>query len=337
MGQNHARIYSEIGDLVGVYDAIPETAHKVAKRLNTSSYGSVDDLLGDVDAVSVCTPTTTHFLTARTAIKRGKAVLVEKPFTGEEEQARMLCQLAEENDVTIASGFVERFNPVVKATKDIFEAGKMGRLVSISSRRVSSFPARVRDVGVIKDLAIHDIDVIRYITGLEVRSVYTLAGKMNGLPFEDHANLMLKLGDTVNATVEVNWLTPMKVRRVAMTCSRGFAEMDYTDQSLQLSTSTHENVDSTNLSQIPMELNTQHMYVKKEEPLRMELEAFVQAAGSNSKAAVDGWDALSNLRVCNAALRSLATEHQVDIEYNLDTEVEVDETVYNGSTLLYRR
>lgn len=339
MGQNHARIYSELGNLVGVYDALPESAQKVAKRLGTIAYGSVEALLVDVDAVSVCTPTTNHFEVAREAIRRGRAALVEKPFTGEELEARALCELAEEKEVTLASGFVERFNPVVEATKKLLAAGKMGRLVSIGSRRVSSFPFRIRDVGVIKDLAIHDIDVIRYMTGQEVLSVSALGGRMNGLKYEDHANLLMRMSEGVNATIEVNWLTPMKVRTVAMTCSSGFALMDYTDQSLEFASAKAGELDITNLSQVPMELNTQHLFVKKEEPLKRELEAFIKAADANEKAVVDGWDALANIRVCNSALRSLADGQVMGVESiqerreeTLDQEIESA-----GSIMLVRR
>jgi len=302
-----------MGNLVGVHDAFPDSAKHVAKRLGTTVFGSVDEMLSNVDAVSICTPTTCHFGVAKKAIELGKAVLVEKPFTGDEEQARLLCELAEAHKVTLASGFVERFNPVVKATRDSVSAGKFGRLVSIGSRRVSSFPGRIRDVGVIKDLAIHDVDVIRYLTGMEVRSVYALGGRMNGLQYEDHANILMELGDSVTATLEVNWLTPMKVRKVSLTCSSGFAQMDYIDQSLEFSSSRSHGVDDGNLSQIPMELDVHQVFVKKEEPLKRELEAFMRSAEMSAKAQVDGWDALANLRICNAALLSLADGRHVEL------------------------
>ena len=338
MGQNHARIYSELGNLVGVYDALPESAQKVAKRLGTNDYRSVEELLANVDAVSVCTPTSLHFDVAREAIRRGKAALVEKPFTGDETEARVLCEMAEEKEVTLASGFVERFNPVVEATKKILASGKMGQLVSIGARRVSSFPYRIRDVGVIKDLAVHDIDVIRYMTGSEVRSVCALGGKMNGLQFEDHANLLMGMDSGINATIEVNWLTPMKVRTVAMTCSSGFALMDYTDQSLKFSSSKNEELDVANLSQVPMELNTQHLFVKKEEPLKRELEAFLKAAEANEKAAVDGWDALANIKVCNGALQSLADGRVVEVENIGEHRTEgLEQAIESDSSMLLVR
>lgn len=313
MGQNHARIYSELNNLVGVNDASLDSASRVAKRLGTRAFNSIDELLANVDAVSVCTPTTSHFAVAKKAIEMGKAVLVEKPFTGDETEATILCELAEANKVTLASGFVERFNPVVEATKEMFMAGRFGRLVSISSRRVSSLPGRIRDVGVVKDLAIHDVDVIRYITGQEVRSVYALGGRMNGLNFEDHASFLMELDDSVIATVEVNWLTPMKVRQVSLTCSSGFAQMDYINQSLEFSSSIIPDIDDSDLSHIPMELDVRRVFVKKEEPLKRELEAFLNAAEMSARAKVDGWDALANLRVCNAALLSMVGGKHIDM------------------------
>ena len=314
MGQNHARIYSEMGNLVCVYDAFADAADKVASRLRTTACGSVAELLSKVDAVSICTPTSTHYDVAVQAIKAGKAVLLEKPFTGVVETATTVCEAAEDEGVTLASGFVERFNPVVSATKDSLSAGRFGELVSISSRRVSSFPSRIRDVGVIKDLAIHDVDVIRYITSSEVRSVYALGGRMNNPQFEDHASFLMEVGDRVVGTVEANWLTPMKVRKVSLTCSKGFVEMDYVDQSLEFSTASFQDVDLANLSNIPMELDSRHIFVKKEEPLKRELQSFVRAASSNAKAEVDGWDAVANLKVCDAALQSLKEGKRVEIQ-----------------------
>ena len=135
---------------------------------------------------------------------------------------------------------------------------------------------------------------------------------MNGLQYEDHANFLMQMNDSVIASIEVNWLTPMKVRKVSMTCSSGFAEMNYTDQSLEFS-SSNIHVDDANLSQLSMDLDTHHLFVKKEEPLMRELESFMQAAEKGTKAQVDGWDALANLKVCNGALRSLTEGSPIEI------------------------
>jgi UDP-N-acetylglucosamine 3-dehydrogenase len=313
MGQNHARIYSEMGCLAGVYDIFSESAQKVAKKLGTTAYSDIDSLISKVDALSICTPTDNHYDVAVKAIGQGRSLLVEKPFTGDVEKARNLCELAEKKGVALASGFVERFNPVVAATKEAVSGNKFGQVVSIASRRVSSFPSRIRDVGVIMDLAIHDVDVIRYLTGKRIDSVYALGGKMANDRFEDHATLLLGISGGSIGMVEVNWLTPMKVRKVTLTCSKGLAEMDYMDQGLRFSSARMEGVDFTNLSSIPMELDAHHILVKKEEPLKRELKNFLDGAEGSSKLESDGWNAVDNIAICSAALQSMQQSCRIDI------------------------
>ena len=311
MGQNHARVYSEIAELVGVTDAVPEQAARVASHLGTKAYSTVDDLLDDVDAVSVCTPTSFHYDTALKAILKGKHLLVEKPFTGDSEKAAEICQIAEENAVTIASGFIERCNPIVSVAKETMESGKIGKIISLASRRVSSFPTRIRDVGVVMDLGIHDVDVMRHITSSNVRSVYAVGGRFANPLFEDYANLLMEFENDAVGFVEVNWLTPMKVRKVSFTCSGGFVQMDYTDQSLEVSTSKVGNMDQSDMFRIPLEYDVRKISVKKEEPLKTELVRFLEAAESGGVPAAGGIDAVQNLKVCEAALISLKTHGKV--------------------------
>jgi UDP-N-acetylglucosamine 3-dehydrogenase len=313
MGQNHARIYSEMGCLAGVFDVDAEAAGRISKRFGVSPYTNMDALIQEVDAVSVCTPTQYHYDAAAKAIEQGRSALVEKPFTGEVESARKLCELAESRGVTIASGFVERFNPVVAATRDALASGRFGKVVSIASRRVSSYPFRIRDVGVIMDLAIHDVDVLRYLTGERIESVYALGGRMANDRFEDHATLLLQTAGGPTGMVEVNWLTPMKVRKVSITCSDGYAVMDYMDQSLQFSTSRMDHVDTSNMASMPIELDTHQVYVRKEEPLKRELESFVRAAESGGRSECDGWNALQNVSICAAALESMRDGRRVEV------------------------
>jgi len=313
MGQNHARIYAEMGCLEGVYDAFAESAQRISRKLDTTAYPDVTSLLEKVDALSICTPTTTHYETARQAIEMGRSVLVEKPFTGDVDRARELCEMAEDKGVALASGFVERFNPVVEATKNSLASGRFGSVVSIASRRVSSFPSRIRDVGVVMDLAIHDIDVIRHLSAKSIESVYALGGKLANDRFEDHAVILLELEGGATGMVEVNWLTPMKVRNVTLTCSNGLAQMDYIDQSLRFSTANMMGVDLANMSQIPMELDTHHVLVRKEEPLKRELASFMHAVETSTRPDSDGWNALANISVASGALTSISRGCRIDL------------------------
>jgi UDP-N-acetylglucosamine 3-dehydrogenase len=311
MGQNHVRVYSEIADLIGVHDAFKEQSTKIAQRFNIGSFDSLDDLLDRVDAVSICTPTSFHYETALKVIGKGKSLLIEKPFTGNSRQAEELTRLAEKEGVTLASGFIERFNPIVSVAKEAIHADRFGKVISLASRRVSSFPARIRDVGVIMDLGIHDIDVIRYMTDSEVKTVFALGGRFQNDKYEDYANLLLEMENGTMAFVEVNWLTPMKVRSVSLTCSGGFVLLDYTDQSIAISSSKTSNTDLSDMFRMPLEQDVRKISVRKEEPLKRELEMFLAATEGKTRPFVGGMDAANNLKVCEAALESLRTGAKV--------------------------
>jgi UDP-N-acetylglucosamine 3-dehydrogenase len=307
MGLNHARVYSEIANLVGIADSDEKILNSVSERFDVKGYSDFHNLLDkeDLDAVSISTPTSTHFDIASEFIKAGIPVLVEKPMGGDLEKARILVEEARNNNVIIAAGFIERHNPVVGLTKSLVEKKQFGNVISISSRRVSSFPARIKDVGVIFDLGIHDIDVIRYLLGAKVRSVYALAGKTGGSEFEDHANIFLEFEDGILAVIEVNWLTPMKVRKVSLTCSKNFVEMDYINQLLQVSSSTIKKIDSGNLYRIPQEYSERKIELERREPLKNELDDFLKAVETKGTPLVSGEEGVATLEIAQAAMQSV--------------------------------
>lgn len=305
MGQNHARVYAEIADLVAVADPDVKAGGAASNRFTTSFYPEYKALLKEpLDAVSVCVPTSEHLKVALNVIAKGVNLLVEKPLAGSVEEAWKIVEAADRAGVTLAVGHVERHNPVVAVVKRSLEAGDYGELITLAARRVSSFPTRVRDVGVVMDLGVHDIDILRYLAASRVRSVYALSGRRVHEKFEDHANLLVRFENGVHGFVEVNWLTPMKVRRLSLTCQRNFVEVDYTDQSVTVSSSTMGPFDSSNLYQIPLEHHSQRMQVRKEEPLRIELEDFLAAIREHRAPLVGGADAVETLRVAEAAIES---------------------------------
>ena len=306
MGQNHARVYSEITNLVGIADLDEKALSRTSERFNVKSYRDYRELLEhkDLDAVSVSTPTSMHFEVAWAAIEAGKHVLIEKPMCGELDKAEQLVAKAKKKGVVVAAGFIERHNPVVGFTKSLIEKKQFGEVISVSSRRVSSFPARIKDVGVIMDLGIHDIDVIRYLLGSKVSSVYALTGKIGHTEFEDHANVLLEFENGVFAFVEVNWLTPMKVRKVALTCSLNFLEMDYINQNLQVSSSTIKKLDSGNLYRIPQEYEERKIELERREPLKNELCDFLDAIEQDRPPLVSGDEGLDTLKIAHAAMLS---------------------------------
>ena len=308
MGQNHARVLSEVADLVGVADPDPKAGGAVANRLSVSYFPDHRALLRErLDAVSVCVPTNLHHAIAKDVIDAGKHLLVEKPLCGTAREARGLVEAARKAGVVLAVGHIERHNPVVDSAKRHLEAKDWGDLITAGARRVSNFPDRIRDVGVIMDLAIHDIDVLRYLLASPVASVYAVGGRQRHASFEDHATILLTFANGVNGYVEANWLTPMKVRKLSLTCSKNFVELDYTAQAITISSATLGELDPFNLYQVPFDYDIRHVNLRKEEPLRRELEDFLHSIKEGREPMVNGEDAVETLRVVEAAVESERT------------------------------
>jgi len=305
MGQNHVRVLSEIADLAGIADPDVKVGGAVSNRFNVSYFTDHKALLKeDLDAVCVCVPTEHHERVALDAIGSGVGILVEKPLADTSEAGERIVEAAARAGVVLAVGHIERHNPAIAVVKRHLDEGQYGDLVTVTARRVSSFPGRVRDIGVVMDLGIHDIDVLRYLVGSPVEGVFALGGRKVHERFEDHANVLLRFHNGVHGFIEVNWLTPMKVRRLALTCLKNFVEVDYTDQSITVSSSTLGTLDPYNLYQIPLEHHTQKIQVRREEPLKRELEDFLNAVKGKRKPLVTGEDALETLRVAEAATES---------------------------------
>lgn len=316
MGKNHARVYSEMGVLGGIADADYETAKALADRFGVKAYSDYREMLAaDIRAVNIATPTITHYQIGLDALNAGKHVLMEKPICNTLDESRELVKAAESAGLVLAVGLIERHNPVVKFAKDSIDEGRFGDVVTFSSRRVSSMPGRIRDVGVIMDLGIHDVDVMRYLASSPIRSVYALGGTRSDVNFEDHASIHIEFGSGVMGLVEINWLTPMKVRRIALTCLKNYVELDYISQSANISSSQlPETFDTADLYRLPIEFHVRHVSLKKQEPLRNELEDFKNAVVKGGQPLVTGPDAIETLRACEAALESLKKGEKISLE-----------------------
>lgn len=317
MGQNHARVLSEEADLIAVVDATPEVGLQVARRFRTKYLHDVEQLIALApDALTVATPTASHFTVVSKVLEAGIPVLVEKPFCGNTEEAAALVQLAERRGVLLAAGMVERHNPAVEYVRSNILKGEYGAVITMASRRVSNFPSRVKDIGVVMDLGIHDVDVMRHLLGREVRGVYAQAGRRRHESYEDHANLLLEFqGDTIG-TVEVNWLTPVKVRKLSLTCEASFVEIDYAGQRVDTWEAKMGEVDPANLFGVPYEHHVRSIQVRREEPLVREMRNFLHAAAGKGSPLVSGADALRSLAIVEAAAESHRSGRRVDLDGN---------------------
>ncbi|MGA1848618.1 MAG: Gfo/Idh/MocA family oxidoreductase [Thermoplasmatota archaeon] len=316
MGRNHVRVFSEIADLVGVCDIDTKATREISKKFGCMAFSKVDKFLQEtgVEVVTVSTPTTTHKEIVLKCLRAGVDVLVEKPISDTVENAQEILDEANSNGRVFGVGMIERHNPVVQFTRELIEKGELGQLVTMMSRRVSNYPRRIKDVGVVTDLGVHDIDVLRYLCDCKVISVYALGGNIKDSKHEDHATILMMFENGVEGVVEASWLTPMKLRKITLTGVEGVAEMDYMDQNVSISTSSTFNKDKFDLWRLPQIYDTRRIRVKNEEPLKRELEDFLRSAKERRDPMVTGHDGLRTLMIAKAAEESIRTGKKVDIQ-----------------------
>jgi UDP-N-acetylglucosamine 3-dehydrogenase len=299
MGQNHIRTYARMKgvELAGIADVDPARVDALAKQYNTRGFTDYNELLKlDLDAVSVVVPTTLHRKVALDIISAGSSLLVEKPIADTLDNAEAITYAAEESGVTLMIGHIERFNPAVTNMKQIIEQGKLGKVVSISTSRVGPYNPRIRDVGVILDIGVHDIDIISYLYNSRVSEVYAIAGKEIH-NFEDHASIFLRFAGDRAGIVETNWLTPHKTRKFTVIGTEGVAYGDYIEQSVTIH-------DKEMVSDVKID---------KKEPLACELESFLDACKSHGTPVTTGADGIHALNVAIAAIESYKSRAMVKI------------------------
>jgi UDP-N-acetylglucosamine 3-dehydrogenase len=301
-GKNHARVYSELEstELVAVCDVNRERAKAVANQFGVKAYTSSSRMFKneDVEAVSVCTWSTKLAKEALKALNAGKHVLVEKPMASHTKQAEKLLETAENSDLRLTVGFLMRFIPGLQHIREAVENKKIGELVCATAKRVSQWPERIGDVGVVKDTAIHDIDVMRYISNEDPIAVYAKTGSMMHRKFEDYAQIMLTFEDGKSAFIESNWITPYKTRILTVTGSEAIMRLDYITQELWIEDAKE---------------NLQPRFPWRE-PLKLELQHFADCVLEKKKPLITGVDGIAALKIAEAALRSSAKNRAIKLK-----------------------
>jgi predicted dehydrogenase len=307
MGANHLRVFSDMPgvEVVGVADSDPVRVAQLTSGRTFPGFAAVQSLLSSArpDLVSVVVPTGMHEEVSLACIAAGAAVLVEKPIAGTMESAARIARAAESCGSVLTVGHIERFNPAVVELKARLDAGQGGRVLQIRARRVGPFPHRIRDVGVIHDLAPHDIDIMRYLLGDEVERVYAEAQRRINTDNEDIFIGMLHFAGGALGVLDINWLTPTKERTLTVLCEKGMFRADYAAQSLEF----YENYAAVaregaiaSVTEGPM---TRYPIANRE-PLRAELEAFRDAVLGVAPVVVTAHDGMAALAVSEALVES---------------------------------
>jgi len=288
-GKNHTRVLSQLGVLSAVCDTDSQRSKEYGEKYSVNHYESLDDLLTleEFDGAFVVTPTSTHTEITTKLLEAKKHVFVEKPMTYKSEDGEKLAKLAEKNKVILTCGYIERFNPAVDVVKKFVKEKKFGDLIMLEFHRENRMPLHIKDVGIIYDTSVHDIDTANWLFDDMPHVVFARAGKIKH-EHEDFASIMLGYKDDKIAVISSNWITPKKVRKFNAVCVDAIISSDFITQ------------------EIIVEKNdkTETVQNKKQEPLLLEIQSFLGAIEGKNEQVVKSQEAVNVTKIAEAALLS---------------------------------
>ena len=298
-GKNHARVLRDFASLAAICDVDGARARELAEKYGAKSYTSVDELLDKekLDGCLICTPTKTHSHIAKKVMEHGVSAFVEKPLSFSSKECEEMVEVARKKKVLLTSGYIERFNPAVSETKKLIEGKNYGEPMMIEFHRENRMPLQVKDIGIIYDTSVHDIDTAMFLFGETPKVVFARAGSKFHA-FEDFATIMLGFEGQKVAIIASNWLTPKKVRTFSAVCTDGIISGDFITQEIR--------IDHADATIVPRR--------SVQEPLTLELDNFIQAIQGKSELLVSGTDATNVTRVAEAAILSSNTGSPVYLE-----------------------
>ena len=288
-GKNHTRILSQLGVLVAVCDADPQKSKEYGEKYSVNHYTSLDELLSaeEFDGAFVVTPTSTHTAIAQKLLEAKKHVFVEKPMTYKSEDGQNLVKIAEKNKVILTCGYIERFNPAVDVVKKMVKEKKYGDLVMLEFHRENRMPLHIKDVGIIYDTSVHDIDTANWLFDEMPQVVFAKAGKIKH-EHEDFTSIMLGYKNDKVAIITSNWITPKKLRKFNAVCTDAIISSDFITQKIVV----EKDEDSETIQN------------EKQEPLLLEIQSFLGAIEGKNDQVVKSQEAVNVTKIAEAALLS---------------------------------
>lgn len=289
MGRNHVRVWDEAVDeveLVAVADPDPAAVERATHGRAIRGYADARAMFAEeaLDLVSVVAPTSLHLPIALAAFQAGVHALVEKPIAATRQEAEQMMAAAQEAGVMLTVGHIERFNPAIVELRRRLAAGELGRVFQVHATRLGPFPARIRDVGVVVDLAPHDLDVMRFLLDADPVRLYAETEQRIHTDHEDLFVGVMKFANGAVGVLDINWLTPTKRRTLSVTGQRGMYVADYLSQDLVF----YANPADASVD----EGEVVRRHVERREPLAVELEAFAAAVRLGAPAPVDPREAM---------------------------------------------
>ena len=317
MGANHARVYAGMDNvkLVAAADLDKKQCETLSEKHRINTYSDYHELLEKEkpDLLSIGVPTASHAAVALDCLQAGANILIEKPIASSLEEAQKIISAAKTAKLKLMIGHIVRFNPAVRELKKHLDNKELGRIFQIVCHREGPFPARIRDVGVVVDLAPHDIDIMRYLSQSEPMRAYAETEQRINTEHEDLLLAVLRFKNNITASLNINWLTPTKIREINVLGEKGMFRIDDLTQDLYFyenSLAANSIWDSLKTIRGVNPGKMVRFAFDRKEPLKVELSAFVEAVKNNSIVPVTGEDGYEALRIALALVQSGLT-HQV--------------------------
>ena len=281
IGSNHARLYAETpsAEFSAIYDVDLAKANAIAKKYRVTPAQSLDEFAEMVDAASIATPTNTHYEVARSLLARGKHLLIEKPITDNAAHAGELAELAAQNGLVLQVGHVERFNPVLSALEERLTHPRF-----IEAHRLSPYPERSTDIGVVLDLMIHDLEIILHLVRSPVQTIDAVGVAVLSRG-EDIANARLRFEDGCVANITSSRISPERMRKIRVFQEDAYLSLDYEKQSGEI------------YRRAEGRITREKVEIAREEPLKHQLVSFVECARSGRQPRVSGFQAIAALEL----------------------------------------
>ena len=288
-GKNHTRVLSQLGVLVAVCDADSQKSKEYGEKYSVNHYTSLEDMISseEFDGAFVVTPTSTHTEITKKLLEAKKHVFVEKPMTYKSEDGDLLAKLADKNKVILTCGYIERFNPAVDVVKNIVKEKKFGELVMLEFHRENRMPLHIKDVGIIYDTSVHDIDTANWLFDDMPHVVFARAGKIKH-EHEDFASIMLGYKNDKVAIISSNWITPKRVRKFSAVCTDAIISSDFITQEIIVEKGEE----------------SETIQNEKQEPLSLEIQSFLGAIEGKNEQVVKSQQAVNVTKIAEAALLS---------------------------------
>ena len=288
-GKNHTRILSQLNVLVAVWDTDTQKSKEYGEKYSINHYDTLDKLLisEEFDAAFVVTPTSTHTEITRKILEAKKHVFVEKPMTYKSEDGEELAKLAVKNKVILTCGYIERFNPAVDVVKKMVKEKKYGDLVMLEFHRENRIPLHIKDVGIIYDTSVHDIDTANWLFEDMPHVVFARAGKIKH-EHEDFASIMLGYNNNRVAIISSNWITPNKIRKFNAVCTDATISSDFISQEVTVGKNEESEI----------------IQIEKQEPLMLEIQSFLGAIECKNEQVIKAQEAVNVTKIAEAALLS---------------------------------